>query len=65
MERAMNPLDVMTVHWNQTDPILAEWRRRARSHDEFMNLSDRILKDIGMSHCTAEYEAARATRLTR
>ena len=26
-----------------------EWRSRARSHHELMNLSDRILRDIGVS----------------
>ena len=43
-----------TVHprrplsWNHVKQGLANWSRRARSHKELMNLSDRCLNDIGI-----------------
>ena len=43
-----------TVHprgprsWNHMKQGLANWSRRARSHKELMNLSDRCLNDIGI-----------------
>jgi uncharacterized protein YjiS (DUF1127 family) len=54
----MSSRDVMTVHWSQVDPFLAAWRRRVCS-DELTSLSDRVLRDIGMSYCAAKPEASR------
>jgi uncharacterized protein YjiS (DUF1127 family) len=55
--------NVMTVHrrpallWCRLKLGIAEWRCRAHSRRELMNLSDRCLQDIGMSRCTADYES--------
>jgi uncharacterized protein YjiS (DUF1127 family) len=38
---------------------LAEWRRRAHSRSELMNLSDADLRDIGLSRCSTEIEASK------
>jgi uncharacterized protein YjiS (DUF1127 family) len=67
MEEAMSVVipDVMTVRprrvlrWSHVKPSLARWWRRARSRTELMNLSDRCLQDIGMSRCTADFEASK------
>ena len=34
--------------WNKCLELLAAWRA-ARAHDELRNLSDRMLKDIGLT----------------
>jgi len=56
-------LDVMNGHrqrvWRQVQHGFAEWRRRARSRGELMSLSDRTLQDIGISRCTARFEACK------
>jgi uncharacterized protein YjiS (DUF1127 family) len=38
---------------------LVEWRRRIRSRDELMGLSDYSLRDIGLSRWDAEAEASK------
>jgi uncharacterized protein YjiS (DUF1127 family) len=38
---------------------LAEWRVRARSRNELMNLNDRLLRDIGVSRYEAVSEASK------
>jgi len=38
---------------------LVEWRHRARSRKELMSLNDRCLQDIGISRCTANFEASK------
>ncbi len=38
---------------------LAEWRVNVRSRRELMGLSNRCLQDIGVSRCTAEFEASK------
>jgi uncharacterized protein YjiS (DUF1127 family) len=48
-----------TFGWNQVKQCFAEWRRRARSRSELMNLSDRDLLDIGMSRCDASGEVCK------
>ena len=45
--------------WSQVTQGLAEWRRRARSRSELMNLSDADLRDIGITRCSAAFEAAK------
>ena len=58
-------LDVLTntprryLRWNQVRQNIAGWRHRVRSRGELMNLSDRDLQDIGMSRCTADFEASK------
>jgi uncharacterized protein YjiS (DUF1127 family) len=44
-------------HWSQVKRHFAEWYLRARSRNELMNLSDRTLRDIGVSCSDAEFEA--------
>ena len=48
-----------TRRWSQVKQGLAEWRRRAYSRGELMNLSDSSLRDIGLSRCSADFEASK------
>ena len=56
---------VMTIHryrvfhWSLVKKHVAEWRRYARSRSDLMGLTDRQLQDIGISRCSAEFEAAK------
>jgi uncharacterized protein YjiS (DUF1127 family) len=56
-------LDVMTVlprrvlRLSQVDQNLAEWQHRAGARDEPTGLSDRFLKDIGISRWVSDFEA--------
>ena len=43
--------------WGQVKHQIAEWRSRVRSRHELMNLSDRTLRDIGLTRCDAGFEA--------
>ena len=58
-------LDIMTsrsrrvLRWSQVKHGIAEWRHRARSRKELMNLSDADLRDIGVSRCSARFEASK------
>lgn len=45
--------------WNQLMLHISEWLLRARSRSELMNLSDRTLRDIGVSRYDAEFEASK------
>ncbi len=45
--------------WSQVKHGLAEWRHRARSRRELMNLSDADLRDIGITRCSAAFEASK------
>jgi len=45
--------------WRQMKHGPAEWRRRARSRNQLVNLSDRTLQDIGISRCMAHWEACK------
>ena len=45
--------------WSQVRQGLAEWRRRAHSRRELMNLSDADLRDIGLTRCSAQFEASK------
>ena len=45
--------------WSHAKRNLAEWRRRARSRNELMGLSDRDLQDIGVARCSADFEASK------
>jgi uncharacterized protein YjiS (DUF1127 family) len=45
--------------WRQAMCYIAEWRIRARSSNELMNLSDGLLQDIGVSRFNAEFEASK------
>jgi uncharacterized protein YjiS (DUF1127 family) len=65
MERAMSTmsLDITIVRhaspWGQVKRSLAEWRRRARTRNELMNLDYRMLQDVGISRATADFEASK------
>ena len=54
---AIHPL--LVLHLRQVKQRLAQWRAHSRSRTELMNLSDRCLQDIGMSRCTADFEASK------
>jgi len=43
--------------WRETKHCFAEWRRRARSRQDLMALSDRDLRDIHATRCDALHEA--------
>ena len=45
--------------WSQMKSRIVEWRRRSQSRHELEGLSDLTLRDIGLSRCDAEYEAAK------
>ncbi len=45
--------------WAEAKQRLTTWRINARSRSELMSLSDRYLQDIGVSRCTAEFEASK------
>jgi uncharacterized protein YjiS (DUF1127 family) len=38
---------------------LVDWWHNMRSRSELESLDDRCLQDIGMSRCTADFEAAK------
>jgi len=45
--------------WSQLKHHFNDWQRYARSRHELMNLSDRTLRDIGLSRCDAGFEASK------
>jgi uncharacterized protein YjiS (DUF1127 family) len=45
--------------WNRIRHSFVEWRRRARSRDELMGLSERTLRDIGVTRCDCASEASK------
>jgi uncharacterized protein YjiS (DUF1127 family) len=45
--------------WSHLKHHFGEWRRRSRSRNELMCLSDGDLQDIGMSRCAADFEASK------
>ena len=47
------------LRWRQMKRHFAEWRLRWRSRNELMSLSDRTLRDIGVSRSDAEFEASK------
>ena len=58
-------LEILTVHprralrWSQLTHSFAEWRQCARSRAELAMLNDRVLQDIGVTRCTANFEASK------
>ena len=56
---ALNVRQRRVLHWSQMKRNLAEWRHCARSRNELASLSDRCLQDIGLSRCTADFEASK------
>ena len=47
------------LRWSQLTHSFAQWRQQARSRAELAMLNDRVLQDIGMSRCTANFEASK------
>jgi uncharacterized protein YjiS (DUF1127 family) len=47
------------TRWNEVNRRLAEWWHFASSRHELEGLDDRCLQDIGMSRCTADFEASK------
>jgi uncharacterized protein YjiS (DUF1127 family) len=65
-ESAMNTISLhLAVHshrntrWNEVNRRLAEWWHFFRSRYALEGLDDRCLQDIGMSRCTADFEASK------
>jgi uncharacterized protein YjiS (DUF1127 family) len=66
MEVAMNPIGLhLAVHshcnsrWNEIKRQITEWWHCARLRHELESLDERCLHDIGMSRCTADFEASK------
>jgi uncharacterized protein YjiS (DUF1127 family) len=47
------------TRWTQVKHCVAEWRRRVRSRRELAGLDQAYLADIGVSRCTAAFEASK------
>ena len=47
------------LRWRQMKRHFTEWRLRWHSRNELMSLSDRTLRDIGVSRSDAEFEASK------
>jgi uncharacterized protein YjiS (DUF1127 family) len=45
--------------WSQVKHQVAEWRRRSHSRHELEGFSDLTLRDIGLTRCDANTEAAK------
>jgi uncharacterized protein YjiS (DUF1127 family) len=45
--------------WSQVKHSVAEWRRRSHSRHELESFSDLTLRDIGLTRCDAQTEAAK------
>jgi uncharacterized protein YjiS (DUF1127 family) len=65
-EGAMNTISLHpTVHangdsrWTQVKWQVSGWWNSARSRYELQSLDDRCLQHIGMSRCSADFEAAK------
>jgi uncharacterized protein YjiS (DUF1127 family) len=61
----MGKMNFVTVrsrrgHWSQVKQTFARWRQAAHSRAELRQLSDRVLKDIGVSRCTDASDASRS-----
>ena len=48
-----------TARWIRIKRVISEWRNRARCRHEFANLSDRQLRDIGLSRYSANFESSK------
>jgi uncharacterized protein YjiS (DUF1127 family) len=59
LEQAMTNRPMTMTTWNQFRISVGEWRRRMRSRDELTGLSDRSLRDIGLSRCDVALEASK------
>ena len=47
------------LSWGHVQQTVDEWRRRSHSRSELATLSDRSLRDIGLSRSPADFEAAK------
>jgi uncharacterized protein YjiS (DUF1127 family) len=47
------------LRWSAVKRQVAEWWSFARSRYDLESLDDRCLQDIGMSRCSADFEAAK------
>jgi uncharacterized protein YjiS (DUF1127 family) len=60
----MGKVNLVTVrsrrrHWSQVKQTFARWRQATRSRTELRQLSDRVLKDIGVVRCTDASDASK------
>jgi uncharacterized protein YjiS (DUF1127 family) len=47
------------LNWSEVRRRITMWWQYSRSRSELDCLSDKCLQDIGISRCTAEFEAAK------
>jgi uncharacterized protein YjiS (DUF1127 family) len=52
-----NPLQTLADFVRAAVALVARWRERARSRHMLSSMDARLLKDIGVSRATAEFEA--------
>jgi uncharacterized protein YjiS (DUF1127 family) len=48
-----------TAWWMRFKRPIAEWRQRARARHELANLSDKELRDVGLSRYSANFETSK------
>ena len=49
----------ISSRWNHVKSHFAEWQCDVHSRRELLNLSDWILRDIGVSRCDAKFDAVK------
>jgi uncharacterized protein YjiS (DUF1127 family) len=47
------------LHWSDVKHEITAWWHSARSINELQSFDDRSLQDMGVSRCTADFEAAK------
>jgi uncharacterized protein YjiS (DUF1127 family) len=47
------------LHWSDVRHEITAWWHSARSLNELQSLDDKCLQDIGISRCSADFEAAK------
>jgi uncharacterized protein YjiS (DUF1127 family) len=47
------------LRWSEMKRQVTEWWHYAHSRQELQSLDDRSLRDLGISRCTADFEAAK------
>ena len=52
-------MSIMNSHWTQFKRHFGEWRNRVREREELRRLDTASLHDLGVSQCTADFEASK------
>jgi uncharacterized protein YjiS (DUF1127 family) len=53
--RHHTPVAALSDAWSNVAATLREWRRRAQDRAELARLDNRMLRDIGLTRCDAEF----------